>query len=137
MSAHSHSHSYPERSRGYERSEHRYSARSRSQSRSRDRGRSFSPDWREQDQRYITSVFVKNVSPHMHTHTHMHTPYCTSYNLCLQLPFSTTWQVLKDEFRKAGLVKRAEIKMNKDGRPSGLALVFYDDHKDACNAVCK
>lgn len=54
---------------------------------------------------------------------------------CLQLPFNVGWQDLKDLFRAAGSIIRADTKTNPDGTPSGTGTVVYETAQDAQNAI--
>jgi RNA recognition motif-containing protein len=51
------------------------------------------------------------------------------------LPFVTTWQDLKDKFREAGHVIRADIKKDEKGKSRGCGVVEFDSHDDAQRAV--
>ncbi|KAK4056798.1 g-strand binding protein [Microbotryomycetes sp. JL221] len=51
------------------------------------------------------------------------------------LPQSTNWQELKDLFRPAGNVIRADIKYGPDGAGSGTGFVTYETVEDAQNAI--
>ncbi|KAI9310910.1 hypothetical protein BX666DRAFT_2032401 [Dichotomocladium elegans] len=52
------------------------------------------------------------------------------------LSFSTSWQDLKDLFRKAGRVTHTDIDMDPETRRSkGSGLVIYDDPRDAAAAI--
>ena len=42
---------------------------------------------------------------------------------------------MKDLFREAGAVIRADVAMFPDGRPKGTGIVVYETHEDAKNAV--
>lgn len=53
------------------------------------------------------------------------------------LPFSTTWQTLKDLFRDAGDVIRADVMSNKWGKSRGFGTVVFSNADDADNAVEK
>jgi len=50
------------------------------------------------------------------------------------LPYETSWQDLKDEFRKVGEVLRAEIHMS-DGRSRGQGTVLFEKAADASRAI--
>lgn len=43
--------------------------------------------------------------------------------------------MLKDEFRNAGSVRRADVKTDRDGRSSGCAVVYFETHRGASNAI--
>lgn len=51
------------------------------------------------------------------------------------LPFSARWQDLKDKFKQAGRVTRADIKMDEDGRSKGWGTVAFEVPEDASRAV--
>lgn len=53
----------------------------------------------------------------------------------LQLPYQANWQDLKDLFRPAGAIIRADIQMAPDGRPKGSGTVVYETSEDAQNAI--
>jgi len=54
--------------------------------------------------------------------------------LVKNLPFSTTWQTLKDKFKEAGDVKFAEIAMD-NGRSRGYGTVKMGNVNDARRAI--
>ena len=47
------------------------------------------------------------------------------------------WQDLKDLFREAGPVIRAEILMGSDRRPKGSGIVLFETSHGAETAICK
>ncbi|KAH6561163.1 hypothetical protein BASA62_010024 [Batrachochytrium salamandrivorans] len=51
------------------------------------------------------------------------------------LPFSTTWQGLKDLFRRAGDVVRAQVPIDSSGRSRGFGVVTMAQPEDAAKAV--
>merc|ERR1712096_151846 len=51
------------------------------------------------------------------------------------LPFVTTWQDLKDKFREAANVLRADIKKDEKGKSRGCGVVEFETHEDALRAV--
>ena len=52
------------------------------------------------------------------------------------LPFSTTWQDLKDHFRNAGFnVVRANIREGREGRSLGKGTVLFESEADANKAI--
>lgn len=58
--------------------------------------------------------------------------YCFRYHKCLlltflsfQLPFHIQWQDLKDLFRGAGAVARADVTVGPDGRSRGFGTVSF------------
>jgi RNA recognition motif-containing protein len=46
-----------------------------------------------------------------------------------------TWQDMKDLFREAGSVIRADVSMYPNGQPKGTGIVVYENHEDAKNAI--
>jgi len=52
-----------------------------------------------------------------------------------QLPFTVGWQDLKDLFRAAGSIIRADVKMNPDGSHSGTGTVIFETQQDAQTAI--
>lgn len=55
----------------------------------------------------------------------------------LQLPYQAGWQDLKDLFRSAGNIIRADINIGADGRPKGSGTVIFETSKDAQQAISK
>jgi RNA recognition motif-containing protein len=53
----------------------------------------------------------------------------------IQLPFHCQWQDLKDLFRQAGAVVRADVTLGVDGRSRGFGTVVYASEGDADRAV--
>ncbi|KAF9530205.1 hypothetical protein CPB83DRAFT_875197 [Crepidotus variabilis] len=51
------------------------------------------------------------------------------------LPYQAGWQDLKDLFRTAGNIIRADINIGADGRPKGSGTVVFETQKDAQNAI--
>jgi len=51
------------------------------------------------------------------------------------LPFNVGWQDLKDLFRQAGAVARADVQMGHDGRPKGSGIVAFETPEDARAAI--
>lgn len=51
------------------------------------------------------------------------------------LPYQAGWQDLKDLFRQAGSVVRADINIGLDGRAKGSGTVVFESVKDADNAI--
>ena len=52
-----------------------------------------------------------------------------------QLPFHVQWQDLKDLFRQAGTILRADGALGADGRSRGFGTVVYATEADAERAV--
>ncbi|KAL1673693.1 RNA-binding domain-containing protein [Schizophyllum commune] len=51
------------------------------------------------------------------------------------LPYQAGWQDLKDLFRTAGSIVRADINIGMDGRPKGSGTVVFETAKDAQQAI--
>lgn len=51
------------------------------------------------------------------------------------LPYQAGWQDLKDLFRSAGNIVRADINIGADGRPKGSGTVIFETAKDAGQAI--
>jgi len=51
------------------------------------------------------------------------------------LPYSTSWQDLKDAFRECGNVLRADILLGPDGRSKGQGTVLFETSADAQKAI--
>ncbi|OAX81823.1 hypothetical protein ACJ72_03836 [Emergomyces africanus] len=51
------------------------------------------------------------------------------------LPFNVGWQDLKDLFRQAGAVVRADVHVDPSGRPKGSGIVAFESADDARNAI--
>jgi len=51
------------------------------------------------------------------------------------LHFNTTWQRLKDHFRRVGDIAHVDILKNPDGRSKGCAVVYFDHPDDAEKAI--
>ncbi|KAH9932911.1 uncharacterized protein B0H18DRAFT_871037 [Fomitopsis serialis] len=54
---------------------------------------------------------------------------------CGSLPFHIQWQDLKDLFRQAGGVTRADVALGADGRSRGFGTVSFSNEQDAERAV--
>jgi RNA recognition motif-containing protein len=52
-----------------------------------------------------------------------------------QLPFHCQWQDLKDLFRQAGTIIRADVALGPDGRSRGFGTVVFATDLDAERAV--
>ncbi|KNZ50565.1 hypothetical protein VP01_434g4 [Puccinia sorghi] len=52
------------------------------------------------------------------------------------LPLTVGWQDLKDMFRSAGNIIRADIFFGADGSPTGTGTVIFETSRDAQNAIC-
>jgi RNA recognition motif-containing protein len=55
--------------------------------------------------------------------------------ISFQLPYQAGWQDLKDLFRSAGNIIRADINIGADGRPKGSGTVIFETAKDAQQAI--
>lgn len=53
----------------------------------------------------------------------------------VNLPYSTTWQQLKDLFREAGNVLRADIELDYNGYSRGFGNVFFGDKEEMYRAI--
>lgn len=54
---------------------------------------------------------------------------------CHQLPYIVSWQDIKDLFRDAGSVVRADVHQAPDGRPKGTGVVIFETEEDAKKAI--
>jgi hypothetical protein len=52
-----------------------------------------------------------------------------------KLPFHCQWQDLKDLFRSAGQIVRADVALGSDGRSRGFGTVLFANDADAATAV--
>lgn len=46
------------------------------------------------------------------------------------------WKKLKEVFGMAGLVKRADVKEDKDGKSRGMGTVTFEQPLEAVQAIC-
>jgi RNA recognition motif len=53
----------------------------------------------------------------------------------IQLPFHCQWQDLKDLFRSAGQIIRADVALGPDGRSRGFGTVLFANDADAATGV--
>jgi RNA recognition motif-containing protein len=53
------------------------------------------------------------------------------------LPYTTSWQDLKDHFKQFGRVVRAEALTTNDGSPKGQGTVLFETREDAQNAIAQ
>jgi hypothetical protein len=60
-----------------------------------------------------------------------------AYLLMPQLPYRVRWQDLKDLFRKAGTVLRADVSLGPDNRSRGYGTVLLGSREDAARAIGK
>ena len=56
--------------------------------------------------------------------------------LFLQLDFKVGWKKLKEVFGMAGMVKRADVKEDKDGKSRGMGTVTFEQSLEAVQAIC-
>lgn len=54
----------------------------------------------------------------------------------LQLDFKVGWKKLKEVFGMAGVVKRADVKEDKDGKSRGMGTVTFEQSLEAVQAIC-
>lgn len=54
----------------------------------------------------------------------------------LQLDYKVGWKKLKEVFSMAGMVVRADILEDKDGKSRGMGTVTFDMPIEAVQAVC-
>lgn len=60
---------------------------------------------------------------------------CTYAGPLLQLPYRVRWQDLKDLFRRAGTVLRADVSLGPDNRSRGYGTVLLATAEDAGRAI--
>ena len=61
--------------------------------------------------------------------------HVTQPTLSLQLPYRVRWQDLKDLFRRAGTVLRADVSLGPDNRSRGYGTVLLATAEDAGRAI--
>ncbi|KAG2171365.1 hypothetical protein INT43_009026 [Umbelopsis isabellina] len=78
-----------------------------------------------------------HLNPLYINHAQTAPPHTTGRNQLFvgNIPFSCQWQDLKDLFRNAGNILRADIAQGQDGRSRGFGTVLYATIEDAQNAV--
>ena len=54
----------------------------------------------------------------------------------MKLDYKVTWKKLKDIFKMAGNVIRAEIKQDKEGKSRGMGVVTFEFPLEAVQAIC-
>lgn len=76
-------------------------------------------------------------SGHGSSHNHLPTPLPFPGRVLFvgNLPFHCQWQDLKDLFRAAGNIQRADVALNEDGRSRGFGTVLFASPEDARRAV--
>ena len=65
----------------------------------------------------------------------MSSSFFVSFTLTIQLPYRVRWQDLKDLFRAAGTVLRADVSLGPDNRSRGYGTVLLATAEDAGRAV--
>ncbi|KAF8591365.1 RNA-binding domain-containing protein, partial [Ramaria rubella] len=80
-----------------------------------------------------TQLFVGNVGPELVKYVSGLNSYSSSF--FFQLPYRVRWQDLKDLFRKAGTVLRADVSLGLDNRSRGYGTVLLATSEDAARAV--
>ncbi|KAF9128947.1 hypothetical protein BGW39_004599 [Mortierella sp. 14UC] len=77
-----------------------------------------------------------------HSGPHFRNSYLTNYNIPTgrqvfvgNIPFQCQWQDLKDLFRKAGNIIRADVAHGSDGRSRGFGSVLFATPEDAKTAI--
>jgi len=85
-----------------------------------------------------TTVFVANVrtaggSAHISVGMVV---VITHHRGVFQLDFKVGWKKLKEVFGMAGLVKRADVKEDKDGKSRGMGTVTFEQSLEAVQAIC-
>ncbi|KAI0782047.1 RNA-binding domain-containing protein [Abortiporus biennis] len=74
--------------------------------------------------------------PASHNYFGQHNPQNPGNQLYVgNLPYQAGWQDLKDLFRSAGNIVRADINIGADGRPKGSGTVIFETPKDAQQAI--
>lgn len=58
------------------------------------------------------------------------------WSLFFQLDFKVGWKKLKEVFGMAGVVKRADVKEDKDGKSRGMGTVTFEQPLEAVQAIC-
>lgn len=64
-----------------------------------------------------------------------HSPDTRTQLFVGNLPFRVRWQDLKDLFRKAGTVLRADVSLTTDNRSKGFGTVLFANRYDALKAI--
>ena len=82
-----------------------------------------------------TQLFVGNVRTHTHAACLGSAPSHNPPIASLQLPYRIRWQDLKDLFRKAGTVLRADVSIGPDNRSRGFGTVLLASAEDAGRAI--
>ncbi len=78
----------------------------------------------------VASMQSQPFAPHVPT-----TSYAGRVLFVGNLPFHCQWQDLKDLFRAAGNIQRADVAIGPDGRSRGFGTVLFASQEDAQNAV--
>lgn len=70
-----------------------------------------------------------------HLHPSIHSSDTRTQLFVGNLPFRVRWQDLKDLFRKAGTVLRADVSLTTDNRSKGFGTVLFANRFDALKAI--
>lgn len=96
--------------------------------------------WPEERTRIQAPLLRPQLSDPWGIHATSHTPYASlpypgRVLFVGNLPFHCQWQDLKDLFRAAGNIQRADVALNADGRSRGFGTVLFASPEDAQTAV--
>jgi len=83
----------------------------------------------------ITVCWEDEAPPEKENGPDVEQPYESNRVFVNGLPHAVAWQAVKDHMRQAGRVLHVELKMDRDGRPKGNALVEYSSPTEALNAI--
>lgn len=73
--------------------------------------------------------------PPMYMRSSSSPAYANRHLFIGNIPFNCQWQDLKDLFRSAGQILRADVSLGPDGRSRGFGTVLFQTTEDAMNAV--
>lgn len=62
--------------------------------------------------------------------------FILSISLVFQLDYKVGWKKLKEVFSMAGVVVRADILEDKDGKSRGIGTVTFEQAIEAVQAIC-
>lgn len=83
-----------------------------------------------------SNLTTSNLHPHSQLHRlPPHTQDTRTQLFINNLPFRVRWQDLKDLFRKAGTVLRADVSLTLDNRSKGFGTVLFANRVDAIKAL--
>lgn len=82
-----------------------------------------------------TQLFVGNVCPFNNPLEFRQVIAIADLPLSVQLPYRVRWQDLKDLFRRAGTVLRADVSLGADNRSRGYGTVLLATAEDAGRAI--